>query len=229
VPPVDQKFATEMKAVSEMSTSDLLDAYTANAAAMYHNARSLGSNPPELDGPLSLQLRHEAMRIREHLTTGWPDSAMQILEMEAPSRNEAEVVEERRGQRVRSGKGGATTNLRKSLQRNLNVVSASHELVSMTSLSFFFGVNIDSSNIIFFLNPELARDRSQLSFVHLFWSVRGPKHNVQKPASHGCPTDISIAIPTNQDLVETGLLRCCSSSGYIVEPVASASAGDSLI
>jgi hypothetical protein len=139
VPPVDQKFATEMKAVSEMSTSDLLDAYTANAAAMYHNAGSLGSNPPELDGPLLFHLRHEAMRIREQLTTGWPDSVMQILEMEAPSRNEAEVVEERRGQRVRSGKGGATTSLRKSLQRNLNVVRVSFmNFLSMTS-SFHLG------------------------------------------------------------------------------------------
>lgn len=131
VPPVDPKFATRMMSVSELATSELLDAYTANAAAMYHNANMLRINEQQeqqqhyqetFDGSLSLELRHEAMRIREQLTTGWSETAMQKLEMEAPSTNQQDVVEERRGQRVRLGNSGATTNLRKTLQRNLNVV-----------------------------------------------------------------------------------------------------------
>lgn len=122
VPPVDPKFATQLTSISDLSTSELLDAYTANAAAMYHNAKSLEQfSSPQLDGPLSLELRHQAMRIRKQMIDSWPEAAMQLLEMEVPSSNQNDVFEERRGQRVRSGNGGTTMNLRKSIQLNLNV------------------------------------------------------------------------------------------------------------
>ena len=142
VPPVDPKFATRMISMSELATSELLDAYTANAAAMYHNANLLQSTEQQqqyqepFDGSISLELRHEAMRIREQMTAGWSETAMQQLDMEAPSTNQQDVVEERRGQRVRLGNGGATTNLRKALQRNLNVVRALMQCLCCNNICF---------------------------------------------------------------------------------------------
>jgi hypothetical protein len=123
VPPVDPKFATTL-ALDEMTTSEMLDAYSANAAAMYNNAQSLVSEPSadKAFGSLSTQLRHEAFRIRDQLVTTFPESAMQKLEDDTPPAHETQAVEQRRGQRYRSGRGGAKTNMKRTIQRNLNVV-----------------------------------------------------------------------------------------------------------
>lgn len=123
VPPVDPKFATTL-ALDEMTTSEILDAYSANAAAMYNNAQSLVSEPSadKAFGSLSIQLRHEAYRIRDQLTTAFPESALAKLEDDTPPAHETQAVEQRRGQRYRSGRGGAKTNMKRTIQRNLNVV-----------------------------------------------------------------------------------------------------------
>ena len=116
VPPVDPKFATQLHKMNEMSTSELLDAYAANAAAMYHTT-SEEDQPGDL---LSVQLRHEAHEIREQLLENFPEKALAAMSMETPS---AEVVEDRRGQRHRTSTGGARANLKRILQTNLNIVS----------------------------------------------------------------------------------------------------------
>ena len=123
VPPVDPKFATSFGKLNEMTTSELLDAYAANAAAMYHNAQSLVSEPAgdKAFGSLSIQLRHEAYRIRNQLTSTFPESALAKLEEESPP-HETQALNQRRGQRYRSGRGGAKTNIKRVIQRNLNVV-----------------------------------------------------------------------------------------------------------
>jgi len=125
VPPVDPKFATTLE-VDEMTTSEILDAYAANAASMYNNAQSLVSEPSadKAFASLSIQLRHEAYRIRDQLTSAFPESALAKLEEETPP-HEAQAVEQRRGQRYRSGRGGAKTNMKRTIQRNLNVVCIS--------------------------------------------------------------------------------------------------------
>ena len=122
VPPVDPKFATTLH-LDEMTTSEILDAYTANAAAMYNNAQSLVSEPSadKAFGSLSIQLRHEAYRIREQLTSAFPESALHKLDEDTPP-HETQEVAQRRGQRYRSGRGGAKTNMKRTIQRNLNVV-----------------------------------------------------------------------------------------------------------
>ena len=123
VPPVDPKFATSFQKLNEMTTSEILDAYAANAASMYHNAQSLVSEPSadKAYGSLSVQLRHEAYRIRNQLTSSFPESALEKLEQETPP-HETQVSGQRRGQRYRSGRGGAKTNIKRMIQRNLNVV-----------------------------------------------------------------------------------------------------------
>ena len=123
VPPVDPKFATKFGELDDMTTSELLDAYVANAAAMYNNAQSLVSEPStdKAFGSLSIQLRHEAYRIRDQLISGFPESALAKLEEGTPP-HETQAVEQWRGQRYRSGRGGAKTNMKRTIQRNFNVV-----------------------------------------------------------------------------------------------------------
>lgn len=127
VPPVDPKFATEFGKLHEMTTSDLLDAYAANAAAMYHNAQSLvsESSADKAFGSLSIQLRHEAYRIRDQLTSSFPESILEkLMDTTPPSQREHthSLEPQRRGQRNRSGRGGAKTNIKRMVQRNLNAV-----------------------------------------------------------------------------------------------------------
>lgn len=117
VPPVDPKFATQLQNMNEVSTSDLLDAYAANSAAMYHP-----TNDVDQQGDLlSVQLRHEAHTIREQLLETFPEKSLAALYAETLS---SEFVEDRRGQRYRTSMGGARANLKRILQTNLNIVSA---------------------------------------------------------------------------------------------------------
>ena len=117
VPPVDPKFATQLHKMFDMSTSELLDAYAANAAAMYHNSAA-----SDEEGLLSIKLREEAHDIRESLVENFPEKSLALLSDQAPS---TEAVEQRRGQRYRTSKGGARTNLKRIIQTNLNIVSIS--------------------------------------------------------------------------------------------------------
>jgi hypothetical protein len=113
VPPVDPKFATRFHTMQDISTSDLLDAYAANAAAMYHK-------PSSEEATLkTVQLRQEAHDIRQQLLNSFPEKVAALVSEEPPS---ASVVEDRRGQRYRTTKGGARTNLRRIIQTNLNIV-----------------------------------------------------------------------------------------------------------
>jgi hypothetical protein len=51
----------------------------------------------------------------------FPESALAKLEEESPP-HETQALNQRRGQRYRSGRGGAKTNVKRMIQRNLNVV-----------------------------------------------------------------------------------------------------------
>jgi hypothetical protein len=116
VPPVDPKFATQLKDMNDLSTSELLDAYAANSAAMYHPTKDMD---PQGD-LLSVQLRHEAHTIREQLLETFPEKSLAVINAETPS---SEFVEDRRGQRYRTSMGGTRANLKRILQTNLNIVS----------------------------------------------------------------------------------------------------------
>lgn len=118
VPPVDPKFATDLEKIKEMPTSELLDAYAANAAAMYHNSQLLFSNQVSEE---NVNLRKEAHEIRQVLVQGMPESAMELLQQDPKEKDSVE--QQRRGQRQRTGRGGAKQNVKRVVQRNLNIVS----------------------------------------------------------------------------------------------------------
>lgn len=128
VPPVDPKFATELaprlKAHVEdddetLSTEDLLEAYFLNQAAMSRNGQLLGNPTMESPPLLRLEVQEQARKFREQLKAEIPEEVWQSS-LEPVRRSHH--TEEYRGLRYRSGKGGARTNLKKSIQHNLNIV-----------------------------------------------------------------------------------------------------------
>ena len=133
IPPVDPKFATELasqlKAHAEddedtMSTEELVEAYFLNQAAMARNSQLLADPNLESSPLLRLEIQEQAKQLKESLQSQIPEDVWQkSLE---PVRK-SHTTEERRGQRYRSGKGGARTNLKKSIQHNMNIVRAKPE------------------------------------------------------------------------------------------------------
>jgi hypothetical protein len=226
VPPVDPKFATNFGKLNEMTTSEILDAYAANAAAMYHNAQSLVSEPAgdKAFGSLNIQLRHEAYRIRNQLTSTFPESALEKLEETSPPHSSV-ALDQRRGQRYRSGRGGARTNIKRRIQRNLNVVRT----CGMYPKHFASHVRHPSTHLVSPLAPllELARHHSQLFTIYLFWPFWREKHCFQESLATGSTALLCVAGSTCQDNVEASLLFHGSSTRNLVEFAPGPSAGDS--
>jgi hypothetical protein len=129
LPPVDPKFATELgpklRAHVEddddtLSTEELVDAYFLNQAAMSRNSQLLVDPNAPSSPLLRLEVQELAKQLREQLQSQTPD---EVWEASLAPVRKSHNTEERRGQRYRSGKGGARTNLKKSIQTNMNIVS----------------------------------------------------------------------------------------------------------
>jgi hypothetical protein len=147
VPPVDPKFIPQLeKHMEELTTSELLDAYTANEAAVHYNAalvlqddvdeedehddaddESVSSKSTTL---VSLQLQQQAARFRRDLEAQLLSSptAQELLQDQQPPHTKLQqaVTEiQVRGQRVRKHHPGlagrAGGGMRLSMQRNLNI------------------------------------------------------------------------------------------------------------
>lgn len=116
IPPVDPKFAAALgSTMQDMSTSELLDSYTANAAAM-------SASTTDDTTMISTRIRQDAHDMREQLLSdcGFSASVVESLSSEAAATESTA----RRGQRYRAtGGGGARTNLKRIIQTNLNIVS----------------------------------------------------------------------------------------------------------
>lgn len=129
VPPVDARFAIDLvpklKSHIEddedtMTTEELVDAYFLNQAAMSRNALLL-ANPDEPSSPLfRAETIEQARRLKEELKS---EISSEVWDASMTSQKRDHNTEEIRGQRYRSGKGGARTSLKKSIQTNLNIVS----------------------------------------------------------------------------------------------------------
>jgi hypothetical protein len=127
VPPVDPKFATELypKIVSEeddnrLTTEELVEAYCLNQAALARNANLLTQPSSTPASPLlRLEMKEQARLLREQLQSQIEEKVWEASMQPAVA---SQHLEERRGQRYRSGKGGARTSLRKSIQHNMNIV-----------------------------------------------------------------------------------------------------------
>jgi hypothetical protein len=129
VPPVDPKFGVELtpKLKSHLeddedtlTTEEILDAFFLNQAAMAQNARLLNDPMASSSPLLRLEIQEQAKQLKEKFRSEVPEDVWESS-MQAIKRDHA--VEEIRGQRYRSGKGGARTSLKKSIQTNLNIVS----------------------------------------------------------------------------------------------------------
>ncbi|KAL3934777.1 MAG: hypothetical protein SGBAC_009573 [Bacillariaceae sp.] len=128
IPPVDPKFALELtpklKAHMEddddtLTTEELLDAYFLNQVSIARNGQLL-DNPEAVSSTTLLrsEMKERADALQEQLKNDVPEEVwQQSLESVQRSRQ----AEEFRGQRYRSGKGGARTNLKKSIQHNMNI------------------------------------------------------------------------------------------------------------
>jgi hypothetical protein len=143
IPPVDPKFATELvpklqahhmeeEGDDRLTTEELVEAYFLNQAALARNSYLLTQPFPSSSSTtttttptpplllLRLEMREQARLLREQLQSQIPEQVWE--ESLQPVFSSHHHVEERRGQRYRSGKGGARTNLRKSIQHNMNIV-----------------------------------------------------------------------------------------------------------
>lgn len=128
IPPVDPRFAIELgpKLRSHiedddetLSTEELVEAYFLNQAAMSRNAQLLGDPKASSTPVLRFEIQEQAKELKEQLKS---QVLTDVWESSLKSIKRDHHTEEIRGQRYRSGKGGARTSLKKSIQTNLNIV-----------------------------------------------------------------------------------------------------------
>ena len=150
VPPVDPKFGVELQEqLQKMSTAELLEAYAANVAAADEGvARMFASSPLDdlsdsdddeedddeeesiggrATASVSTAMRQHALSIKETIVETMPQDAIAILNQSADESEGAAlasaVASARRHRRGGAMKGGASTQVKRALQRNLNIVS----------------------------------------------------------------------------------------------------------
>lgn len=153
VPPVDPKFGVELQEqLQKMSTAELLEAYAANAAAAHegvarmfacasaaddHLSEDNDSDEEEDDEednigdrtatPVITTMRQHAALIKESIVETMPQNAIEILNQSADESEGAAlasaVASAHRHRRGGAMKGGASTQVKRALQRNLNIVS----------------------------------------------------------------------------------------------------------
>lgn len=128
VPPVDPKFAIELAPKLKfhieddedtLTTEELVEAYFLNQAAMSRNALLLVDPYAPSSPLLRVEIQEQAKQLKEKLKSQVPAD---VWEASFKAVKRDHNTEEIRGQRYRSGKGGARTSLKKSIQTNLNIV-----------------------------------------------------------------------------------------------------------
>jgi len=169
VPPIDPKFGTGMDTkVNKLSTSDLLDAYTKNAAAMQQNGEVLYSSNTSISTatditlsldkednegddqkqtssqrqPVSLRLKERSMNIREKMVLQFSEETLELLKKSSSLGDNDEVdistTAQQRGQRYRTSKGGVITSFKKVIQIYLNINWSN--TIRYFLLFLFFGI-----------------------------------------------------------------------------------------
>ena len=130
VPPVDKKFAAALTPKLEdhyegddektLPTDTLLDAYFLNQVAMERNAQLLADPNKVLPPTNPVEMKNQARMLKEQLKS---QTDPEVWEKSLQPIKKADNLPEIRGQRYRSGKGGAATSLKKNIQTFFNVVS----------------------------------------------------------------------------------------------------------
>jgi hypothetical protein len=209
VPPVDPKFAVELAPKlrshvendeDTLTTEEILDAYFLNQAVMAQNARRL-DDPTAVSSPLlRLEIQEQAMRLKEKFRSEVPEEVWQSS-LEAIKREHH--VEEIRGQRYRSGKGGARTSLKKSIQTNLNIVSERHR---PGPDSFFAPHSLYSTRCV-----ELGGNDTKLSSPAILWTLWRSKQLVKNYHAVGRTHVLPLSSPARQSMDQDPLLYAVQS------------------
>jgi hypothetical protein len=131
LPTVDKKFAVDLQPKikkhyvgdeNTLPTDALLDAYFLNQAAMERNAQLLANPNQKLKPETPFEMKNQAKTLREQLQS---QTDPEVWEKSLKPLDKTDDLPDIRGQRYRSGKGGATTSLKKNIQTFLNVVRTS--------------------------------------------------------------------------------------------------------
>jgi hypothetical protein len=133
VPPVNPKFLVELapklKAGADgdekdqIGTEELIDAYFLNQVAVSRNMQLLTSPNMKLPPSMRLEMEEEAKQLKEQLRLQTPSDKWE-KSLRYTQKDAAESKAQWKGERYRSGKGGLTIQMKKSLQTNFNVVSS---------------------------------------------------------------------------------------------------------
>ena len=139
VPPVDPKFGVELgNQIQDLSTAELLEAWAANAAAAHENAVRLFDENNEREeetgnkvtsfSSTTLSMRRHAFSVKERIMETMPEaiellSTSEIEGDEDGIRAGASVNVVRTHRKGSAMKGGASTHVKRLIQRNLNIVS----------------------------------------------------------------------------------------------------------
>jgi len=177
VPPVDPKFMTELGPklmfysddvdddnnfiinsatdIDSLTTTTLVDAYYLNQVAMSLNAHLL-ADPNTPSSPYTrLESIEQGKQLRDELCAQIGTDTWEKLMKVTTEKSRDENKEEWRGERYRSGKGGVTTQLKTTLQTNLNVnwTDAIKNFVLFLFFGYFGGKNSFSRHLLLWGAP----------------------------------------------------------------------------
>ena len=159
VPPVDPKFGTEMRErLDVMTNEEVLDAYIANLASMHQNSVDLmkprttakddddeedeegkESSSTEPVPQANLAMQQYSLMLKDQIMESLSEREQELLKKtDTPSSPQEDDLESYGGDMLlkesmkrKKRRGGATANVKRALQKNLNIVS---EAVWKTSL-----------------------------------------------------------------------------------------------
>ena len=259
VPPVDPKFGVELQEqLQKMSTAELLEAYAANAAAAHEGVAHMFACASAADDHLSedndddeeeddeedniggkaatpviTTMRQHAALIKESIVETMPQNAIEILNQSADESEGAAlasvVASAHRHRRGGAMKGGASTQVKRALQRNLNIVSCN--IIEHLDCRDRYACLEPFVVLIFSCFPptqlfpvELGGHDPQLCFVSLLWVLwwEGSAFSVDH-VPRGTPL-LCAAGATCKDRHEAAFLYRRKSSCHSAIAIASSSA-----
>lgn len=180
IPPVNPKFATELapqlKSHLEgdddtLTTEELIDAYFLNQASIMNNAQLLAHPSQPVHSSFTFDLMEQAEEMKAQMKSQTKEEDWEASLQPVRKRHN---LEERRGQRYRSGKGGARTNLKKSIQTNMNIVSDMKDfVVHLFPILMFLWQNWGETirNFLLFLFFGFFGGRNTLSRSLMLWGA----------------------------------------------------------
>jgi len=140
-PPVDPKFGTELGLLSKpKTTEELVDAYAANAASLMNVGRQLFGNEntklsrgqdeneeeetsktpfSPIESSQNLWMRRQALSIKNDLLSKMSDDALKLLDETGEEEESSDALLASSIRRNR--RGGAKMNVKRAIQRNLNI------------------------------------------------------------------------------------------------------------